>query len=979
MMKKNIIYTILKSLIIVGFSVCLPYLVSAAMQYITFGGGSGKYGVSFIQNSSKWTTRQAAKVGASESETGDIIATVSGNGGYELKSVPEISGIDAKVVQKKNNGVYNLIISGEDIYKASINAPETLHVTVSAETQAVKQRITATVSGNEVSIGDKTGTEGISYTSDTARKVLIKVSPGNRSYFTDEEIENARAISSEINNPIVLYPDTSQSGPEQIVFEVPASWFTGYLGHKDREVNFTIEGIEYVDPGTDSIIPDHSVNFKKADGIKKYSVRFVQKDKEETDYLSAEIRDKAAHTDAVYATVSGNGGYYLASPPTSNAMDSDLVYANNDGTYSMIFLGDRVYNSARYGGSDVFVDINADAQPVKQYVTATVSGNSITIDGNAGNIGTTYTVENAKDSTIIVKAGPSWSFTEETQNNATARSDEQDGYILNTDLSETNGDQLVFRLPWDWYYNYNGHTDRAVNFTIEGVSKIEKETASYTVTFRNGSIDIKKIIVKEGETIEGKEPAAPTGDGTFLGWYLGDEKWDSSTPVTKDIVLQAKYESTIDIPEGSRSGLDPQPLIEEAEGLAGRIYMVKGQSFVISSGMWSSANVYSATVGNKNGKITAKNEGIARIHNDDTNETYEIIVITPAVHISGTNKKNAAIAIGDSVNVDITGIADAYLDKYEISWVSSNNNVAQVTDGHITGLSAGSAQVSANICGKSYVCTIKVTDISTANLPKFYSADEKITLAPLQTTTLKYTNSVLFLKQAVWTSDNEMVEVVNSKGKCIGYADGVVYITTAGNITAIGPGISKLTGTVNGIQTVNLTVTVNNMPTSYVYLSPGKTKTLKYYKVTNSKAKYESSDPNSVSVSSKGLVKASSFITAGQVKAAEITCLYNPYPTYIYKTNGFVYKTNVYVENPVVKNDTKLQQVGVNKYNLYINNGSTYKLQIDGVEQKILWKSKKNDIAFVDENGTVFGRQSGKTTLTVKINNTTFTVNVYVM
>lgn len=38
------------------------------------------------------------------------------------------------------------------------------------------------------------------------------------------------------------------------------------------------------------------------------------------------------------------------------------------------------------------------------------------------------------------------------------------------------------------------------------------------------------------------EPATPTRDGyTFDGWYLNDQKYDFSTPVTGDVTLVAKW------------------------------------------------------------------------------------------------------------------------------------------------------------------------------------------------------------------------------------------------------------------------------------------------------------------------------------------------------------------------------------------------------------------------------------------------------
>lgn len=52
---------------------------------------------------------------------------------------------------------------------------------------------------------------------------------------------------------------------------------------------------------------------------------------------------------------------------------------------------------------------------------------------------------------------------------------------------------------------------------------------------------VEKILVEEGNKVV--EPEAPSKkDYVFLGWFVGDEKYDFNEVVTKDIILTAKYE-----------------------------------------------------------------------------------------------------------------------------------------------------------------------------------------------------------------------------------------------------------------------------------------------------------------------------------------------------------------------------------------------------------------------------------------------------
>ena len=70
----------------------------------------------------------------------------------------------------------------------------------------------------------------------------------------------------------------------------------------------------------------------------------------------------------------------------------------------------------------------------------------------------------------------------------------------------------------------------------------------YYVNFRTVTVEfaakigagIAPVSVKVGETIT--EPDAPvSSEYKFLGWYLNGEKFDFSTPITKNIKLEAKW------------------------------------------------------------------------------------------------------------------------------------------------------------------------------------------------------------------------------------------------------------------------------------------------------------------------------------------------------------------------------------------------------------------------------------------------------
>lgn len=88
---------------------------------------------------------------------------------------------------------------------------------------------------------------------------------------------------------------------------------------------------------------------------------------------------------------------------------------------------------------------------------------------------------------------------------------------------------------------YNKETPVTEDITLTA-NWIEEPTIlnTYTVSF---VVDdkVEKTVVKENEVIN--EPKVPEKENyIFLGWYIGNEKYDFKSKVTKDIILTAKYE-----------------------------------------------------------------------------------------------------------------------------------------------------------------------------------------------------------------------------------------------------------------------------------------------------------------------------------------------------------------------------------------------------------------------------------------------------
>ena len=75
------------------------------------------------------------------------------------------------------------------------------------------------------------------------------------------------------------------------------------------------------------------------------------------------------------------------------------------------------------------------------------------------------------------------------------------------------------------------------------------EEDTYTVSFTGEEISVPAQTVKAGECAI--EPKEPTRDGfEFAGWFLNDEKYSFSTPVTQDITLTGTWEEEV-VEEGA--------------------------------------------------------------------------------------------------------------------------------------------------------------------------------------------------------------------------------------------------------------------------------------------------------------------------------------------------------------------------------------------------------------------------------------------
>lgn len=272
--------------------------------------------------------------------------------------------------------------------------------------------------------------------------------------------------------------------------------------------------------------------------------------------------------------------------------------------------------------------------------------------------------------------------------------------------------------------------------------------------------------------------------------------------------------------------------------------------------IWTSSNNSVVTVAD--GVVTAVGAGTAIITatsklNSSIKATCEVSVSVPLVSIS-VNAQKTTLLKGETTTASVGyNPTDTTVSK-DITWSSDKKSIASVdANGTITAKSEGTANITAEVAGKTSVVTITVTEIhltgikissSTAALVKGDAKDLSVTYAPANTTDEK---------SVTWISSNEKAAVVDANGK----------------VTAVGAGTATITATAQANSTLkatcDVTVTVPldsiSLNQSKLFLIKDKTSALEVLfnpeDTTDSKdVIWSSSDKTVATVSDSGLVTA---------------------------------------------------------------------------------------------------------------------------
>jgi Listeria/Bacterioides repeat len=333
------------------------------------------------------------------------------------------------------------------------------------------------------------------------------------------------------------------------------------------------------------------------------------------------------------------------------------------------------------------------------------------------------------------------------------------------------------------------------------------KTEEYDVTFNaNGGTLVSTLTVKADGTIT--KPADPTKSGyVFAGWYYNDELFDFNTKITGDIKLEARWTEAGDT-NVSGVSLDRSSLSLLPGSTATLVATVAPASATNKSLTWSSSNTGVATV-NANGIVTAVKDGTATITVTTVDGSYKatctVTVSKTNVAVTGIslNKTSLNLAVNESSTVTATVTPSGATNK-KVSWTSNNTKVATVNaSGKITGVSDGTAVITATTDDGKFTATLTVT-VKTVAVTSVSLNKSTVNLVEGKTETLKATikPTNASVKDVTWSSSDASVATVDKNGKVTAKKAGTAIITVT---------------TKDGAKTATATVKVTEKTYSYTY------------------------------------------------------------------------------------------------------------------------------------------------------------------
>ena len=461
--------------------------------------------------------------------------------------------------------------------------------------------------------------------------------------------------------------------------------------------------------------------------------------------------------------------------------------------------------------------------------------------------------------------------------------------------------------------------------TLSGESSIEVgSTTLINKTIKPAEIENNKVKWTSNNpsvaTIDdaGNVNAIKEGTTTITAIVLDSNGNETSIKATKDIIVKKQIEATEEEIILSVGGT--QKISTNVAENTGLTFTSENKSIATVDG---SGVVKGISVGETKILVTYSN-GVSK--------TINVKIIVGSIKLENTN-----VMVGNSAEIPRTILPSA-LSTYPIKWTSNNNNIATVgeSSGIVTGKSAGTVTITAKILNKSGAETgIQATCTVTVISDLVIDAQNMI-IAKGQTAKIPYTYGGSS-SDISWKSSSTSIATVSGGSVTGGQTPGTITATATNSLNGKTATIKIIVGeiTLSGDSSVEegLSILVN--------------KTIKPTEIENNKVKWTSSDTTKATVDDAGNVKG---IKAGTTTISATVLDFNGNSTKIVATKTITVKKSL-----VVNND---------KIIIPVNGTEKISTNVAG-NTGLSFSSSNSNIATVDGSGTVTGKATGTTKITV--------------
>jgi uncharacterized protein YjdB len=381
--------------------------------------------------------------------------------------------------------------------------------------------------------------------------------------------------------------------------------------------------------------------------------------------------------------------------------------------------------------------------------------------------------------------------------------------------------------------------------------------------------------------------------------------------------------------------------------------------------VWKSDNINVVEV-SQQGVLASKAQGIANITATTVDGGFAATctVVVTRVPVTGItlNKSSAAVDVGKAIILTASIVPENATNK-SVTWTSSNSNIASVdSNGIVIGKASGQVTITAATVDGNYtaVCNVIVNSVSAVVPVTGITLDK--TNATLKTGDViilgaQISPSNATNKQITWkSSDSNVVSVENQQGIITAKQPGIAWITAT---TVDGGLITYCYVTVTNVVGSYIPVASIELNTNVILMNKGEseslTATVLPSNATNKSVNWSTDDSSVITVASNGKISAlKEGIAVITAKAADGSL----------KDRCFI------IVRSDEEVDSKIFSMRLNKTSIRVKEGKFEQLTPiikPGYMKKtdLVWKSDNEDVAFVTQDGRVFGRKQGETTITV--------------